>query len=308
MTNKQVLITVTLPVYNAMPLLTFTVESVLNQSYSNFEFIIIDDGSTDNSYEYLSTLTDKRIKLIKRDNRGLGYTLNQLFSLANTKYVVRMDADDICHKDRLKYQLKFMESNPDIVMSGTRIHFICDDVMVSTSQVLTEHDSIVEKLLLKRFSLCHPSLIIRLEAFNQVGGYKIKGAGEDLDFFLRMSEVGRLANIHEDLLGYRLSFSSLSMSNRSELHLGYDYAIESYRCRAKGIVEPEFSDFSQNHSSLRKNILNYFDGLSEQLYRRSIVFKSKNKIVKYIFTLSIAATFRPQTALFKIKKKLKNIF
>jgi glycosyltransferase involved in cell wall biosynthesis len=303
---KQDMITITLPVYNAMPLLKNTVESVLNQSFKEFAFVIIDDGSTDDSLEYLSSLTDKRIHLITRKNKGLGYTLNELFSLSKTKYVARLDADDICHKDRIKEQIDFMENNPDVVMAGTGIHFICDNVAVKASPTIIKHDTIVEKLLIKRFSICHPSVIILNKAFKQVGGYQIDGAGEDLDFFLRMSEVGRLANIDRDLLGYRLSFSSLSMSKRNELHLGYDYALKCYFARSEGVDEPGFIDFSKSHRSIKNNMANRVDELSEQVYRAAIFAKARRQKIRFLVALFLAAILRPRTACFRVKSLLKN--
>ena len=94
-------ITITLPVFNGMPFVRDAVESVLGQTYRDFRFLIIDDGSSDGSTEYLKSIDDPHVRLIARENRGLGATLNQLFSESETHYVVRMDSDDVCAPDRL---------------------------------------------------------------------------------------------------------------------------------------------------------------------------------------------------------------
>src|SRR5262249_28306156 len=116
-------LTVTLPVYNAMPYLPAAVDSILGQTYGDFEFRIIDDDSTDGSTEYLHSLRDPRIKLTVHQNRGLGTTLNELFRNSCTKYVARMDADDVCDPHRLEKQMRFLRDRPDVVMLGTGIDF-----------------------------------------------------------------------------------------------------------------------------------------------------------------------------------------
>ncbi len=107
------MLTVTLPVYNAMPYLPAAVESVLNQSYRDFNFLIIDDGSTDGSTDYLRSLRDPRIKLTVRENRGLGMTLNELFRSSRTEYVcAHVDADDdIVKPRRLEKQMAFLRDH-----------------------------------------------------------------------------------------------------------------------------------------------------------------------------------------------------
>src|ERR1700749_2846713 len=117
-------LTITLPVHNGMPYLKDAVESVLSQTYANFRFFIIDDGSTDGSAEYLRSVKDPRIRLIVRENRGLGNTLNQLFAQSETEYVARMDADDVCAPHRVKTIMAFLEHNQDVVMVGSDQAFL----------------------------------------------------------------------------------------------------------------------------------------------------------------------------------------
>src|SRR2546423_279818 len=120
---RQMILTVTLPVYNAMPYLQAAVESILGQTYSDFEFLIIDDGSSDGSADYLRSLRDPRVRLSVRENRGLGATLNELFRNSRTEYVARMDADDICEPRRLEKQMAFLRDHGNVVMLGTGIDF-----------------------------------------------------------------------------------------------------------------------------------------------------------------------------------------
>src|SRR5712692_8482942 len=198
------MLTVTLPVYNAMPYLPAAVESILGQTYSDFEFLIIDDGSSDGSADYLRSLRDPRIKLLVRENRGLGTTLNELFSNSRTDYVARMDADDICEPHRLEKQMAFLCGHGDVVMLGTGLAFIVGNRIVDGFRPLTEHSEIRQRLLQKRPGVNHPTIVVKRSAWAAVGGYRFDRAGEDLDFCLRLCDFGRVANVPEALYQYRL--------------------------------------------------------------------------------------------------------
>ena len=115
------LISVVMPNYNtSLPFLEEAVNSILAQTYSNFEFIIVDDCSTDESYGFLQSLTDPRIRLIRNDeNMGVTASLNKGFRLAKGTYIARMDSDDISFPTRFERQLAFMTENPDVIVCGT---------------------------------------------------------------------------------------------------------------------------------------------------------------------------------------------
>ncbi|MEQ4894891.1 glycosyltransferase family A protein, partial [Escherichia coli] len=115
MEDTKELITVIMPVYNAEKYIYESIKSILVQSYSNFEFIIINDGSKDSSGKIIENfLDDTRIRYINRENKGLVFTLNEAISLSRGNYIARMDADDISHPLRLEKQLNFLLENPDI--------------------------------------------------------------------------------------------------------------------------------------------------------------------------------------------------
>ncbi|SVC41049.1 uncharacterized protein METZ01_LOCUS293903, partial [marine metagenome] len=109
------LITVLMPVYNGAKYLNEAIDSILNQTFQNFEFIIIDDGSTDDSVKIIKSYDDNRIRLVEnRNNLGQSETLNKGLSLTRGKYIARMDQDDISMPERLKKQFEFMENNSDV--------------------------------------------------------------------------------------------------------------------------------------------------------------------------------------------------
>jgi glycosyltransferase involved in cell wall biosynthesis len=201
-------VSVAMPVYNAERYVAEAIQSILAQTLGDFEFLIIDDGSTDGSLaiirEYASR--DPRIKFLSRPNKGVVKTLNEVLALCRGDLVARMDADDISMVDRLAKQVKYLEDHPECVMVGSRVQIIDPEGMPLTilSDALT-HEQIVEGLLAARGQLVHhPAIMFRRRIALEIGCYReIFDEAEDLDLFLRLAEVGRIVNLEEPLLKYR---------------------------------------------------------------------------------------------------------
>lgn len=121
-------LTVILPVYNAMPHLPSAVESILRQSFTDFAFVIVNDGSTDESRQYLNSLQDSRIEVINQANGGQGAARNAALRRSHSEYVALMDADDISLPDRFRSQLEYLESHPGVVILGTQFEFLVGTV------------------------------------------------------------------------------------------------------------------------------------------------------------------------------------
>jgi len=296
------MLTVTLPVYNAMPYLPAAVESVLHQSYEDFEFLIIDDGSTDGSADYLHSLRDPRIRLTVRENRGLGTTLNELFHNSRTGYVARMDADDICEPHRLEKQMAFLRDSGDVVMLGTGIDFIVGSRLVHGPRPLTHHSGIRRRLLQKRPGVGHPTIVVKREAWEAVGGYRFDGAGEDLDFCLRLCDFGPVANLPEPLYHYRICEESLFFRTRGETGMGYSFAIACAKARERGLPEPDLEDFQA--ARLRRSIWartpEMVAATGRSLYRLSIIRRAEGRSLASGAYLLGAALCLPHVALSRL--------
>jgi glycosyltransferase involved in cell wall biosynthesis len=201
-------ISVLMPVYNAERYVAEAVESILDQSFADFEFIIIEDGSKDRSPAILEgyAARDPRIRLVSRPNTGIVRALNQGLALAEGELVARMDADDIALPERLAKQLRYLEDHPECVMVGSRVLVIDPEGMPLTvmSDALT-HEQIIEGFLAGRGQLVHhPAVMYRRRVVLEIGAYReIFDESEDLDLFLRLAEVGRIVNLEEPLLKYR---------------------------------------------------------------------------------------------------------
>lgn len=210
-------ITVLMPVYNSERFLRESIESILDQTFQDFEFLIINDGSTDHSVDIIKSYKDSRIRLVHNSkNIKLIATLNKGIRLAHGEYIVRMDADDISMPDRLEKQFEYMQNNPDIGICGTWATTIGDNPGLIMK--LPSDPQIIKCQLLFHCCIVHPSVIIRKGLLLK---YKLKYDEEDLyaedwALWIKSSFYFNLANIPQVLLKYRLNEGSISKKYRSE--------------------------------------------------------------------------------------------
>jgi glycosyltransferase involved in cell wall biosynthesis len=210
-------VTVVMPVYNCERFLAEAIESILSQTLADFEFVIIDDGSTDDSVEIIASYRDSRIRLIRNwTNLGVSESLNKGFCLARGEYVARMDSDDVCLPERLARQVAFMEEHAEIGICGTWIETMGEQA----GQVLrypTAPDT-VKCTHLFGPALAHPSVIMRRDMLKKLGllyNPSFRRA-QDFELWVRASEYTALANIGEVLLRYRLHHQQVGKLHNEE--------------------------------------------------------------------------------------------
>jgi glycosyltransferase involved in cell wall biosynthesis len=218
--NANPTISVLMPVYNGEQYLAQAVESILAQTFADFEFIIINDGSTDTSLKILEDYAakDKRVRLISRENRGLARTLNEMISEAKGEFIARMDADDIAMPERFAHQVAFLRREPGVVCVGSA-HEVIDEKgrLLTRIELPEDNDGIQAMALGGNFPFNHPSVMIRRAPLVEVGGYdEAMVPAEDLDLWLRLGEVGALANLKDTLTKYRQHGNSLSDKNQTK--------------------------------------------------------------------------------------------
>lgn len=211
-----------MPVHNGERYLDSAIESMIRQDFDDFEFIIVDDGSVDRSADILNNWQDrdKRIRVItQKENCGLPKSLNNGLSHCRAELIARMDCDDLSEPERLRIQVNFMDQHPDIVASGAQALLIdpCSRSICKGS-VPTDHENI-DAMLLKGMgsAIYHPLVIMRKSSLDRIGGYDESVELEDLDLFLRLAEIGTLANLPDYLLKYRLHLKSTNHQRR-EIH------------------------------------------------------------------------------------------
>lgn len=229
-----------MPVYNGQDFLKEAIECILKQSYTNFEFIIINDGSKDRSDEIIRAYSDQRIKYINQENKGLGATLNIGLGLCTGKYIARQDQDDISHQHRFKKQIEFLENNPNVILVGTWAKIFQDN-----SSFIQYHKHAADPCLLKfdfMFDNCmvHSSVMFRKTALDQAGNYNPdRNLYEDFDLWSRFMQVGDLANIPEVLVDYRHHDKGLSknFSNFKEYAL-YNQGLKNLERLLGNLTKP----------------------------------------------------------------------
>ena len=206
--NNPPAISVLMPVYNGASYLAEAVESIRAQTFGDFEFIAVDDGSTDGSLPLLQRFAqeDPRLRIVSRPNTGIVGALNDGLAVARGEFVARMDADDIAEPVRFEKQLAVLRADPECVALGSSVVFI-DPVgrPLKAYYPPLDHAAIEEELARGNGgALIHPTVVFRRSALLQCGGYRSHyNYIEDLDLYVRLLDAGRLANLPELLLHYR---------------------------------------------------------------------------------------------------------
>lgn len=237
-------ISVTMSVYNGDRFLAEAIESVLSQSFADFEFLILDDGSSDGTRAIIERYAsrDSRIRPIIRENRGLIASLNQLIEEARGKLVARMDADDICKPERFARQIAFLAANPDcgVVGSWTEdIDEFGERYRLEGRDHPLNHEDFLRAIEWGAPLLCHPAVIFRRDIVRAVGGYHAAFRHcEDMDLWLRLASITRIANLPERLLKYRHYGDQVSSRYATEQQIGAAVALLAFRERQAGRPDP----------------------------------------------------------------------
>lgn len=207
-------ISVIMPVFNEEKYLHEAIDSILHQTFDRFEFIIIDDASTDNSLAIIQSYADERIVLIcNEQNIGNYPSRNKGLEIAVGKYICVMDADDVAYSQRLELQYQYLEACPDLWILGTGLDF---SILGMKWTLPSSHEQLMIGLLQDNVSL-HSSLMIRTDVMRKYGGYDEKYVySSDYDLMSRFSLAGKVENLPEVLMMYRWHASQISQLHRDE--------------------------------------------------------------------------------------------
>lgn len=211
-----ILVSVVMPVYNGERYLRQAIESILSQTFRDFEFIIINDASTDKSEEIIRSFAESRIVYIKNDkNLGQAESLNRGIRNAKGVYVARMDQDDISLPERISAQSAYMEANRDAAILGTGYQEVDENSNITRRPLFPNSPDVKTRLFFARLtgwaSIVHPTVMIRKDIFDKVGYYDPKyRICQDYDLWLRVVRKYKIENIPKVLLNYRVHDSSTS--------------------------------------------------------------------------------------------------
>jgi glycosyltransferase involved in cell wall biosynthesis len=225
-----------MPVYNAEAYVSQAVESILAQSFDDFEFLIFDDGSSDRSLEILVDYTDRdnRIRVCAKPHKGHTFWLNEGVQIAQGEFIARMDADDLSLSKRFAFQVNHLHNNRDCVVVGCDLLLIdSDGDPLSRLSHHVEHDALESALLNGGFNvISHPASMMRRSALLAVGGYSEKYEPiEDFHLWLQLAELGRLSNIPEVLFHYRMHHKSVNATQFERQRILADKLLKESRER-----------------------------------------------------------------------------
>lgn len=296
---SSAILTVAIPVYNAMPYLPEAVESILKQSHNDFMLLLVNDGSTDGSAEFMDSIKDPRVSVIHNENKGLGATLNDIIGICSTDLLARMDADDVSCPERLSLQTDYMTKHPETVMLGTQVEFIAGTKTFAGPTTPTDHHGIQDLLLKRKAAICHASCIFRTSALHKIGGYKINRAGQDTDLFLRMCEAGQVANLDKILYRIRVHGNSTCFTDWDKINRGRAYAVNCAKLRAHGTQECEYDEFVKiwDQRGLIEKITDRIDGWSAVQYRNAMIDMGNSRQIQGMLRMLSAALCRPEAVI-----------
>lgn len=263
--KKEPFLTVFTPNYNSSKYISETIESILNQSYSNFEYIIIDDCSIDNSWEIIQKYAkkDARIK-VYRNNKNLKIvkTRNLGFKTSSpkAKYFAIIDSDDISLPDRLETQVDFLENNPEYGLIGSNIIIINENSEIIGFRKFPLKDNEIHNVITRFNPIAQSSVLLRKIVIEQIGFYHNRWeVCQDYDYWLRVGISWKLANIERPLIKYRFSKTQVKVTNFKE-SLKNTYLIQKKAIKIYG----------------------YSDNLFNKLYRTSLKLLMINSKLSYI--------------------------
>ena len=208
-------LTIGLPVYNAMPFLKESVESLLQQTDRDFTILAIDDGSTDSSLEYLRSVRDPRLRVVTQPNRGLTFTLNRMLREVETPWLMRHDADDVALANRVQITRRSIDEFPDAGMFYAEARYYQQGKNLGTFRTTRATPGELREIATKGYlpAICHPTVTLNVDKTMAAGGYRFDLHIEDIDLWWRMALYHDIRYIPEITTFFRHNSASVSASN-----------------------------------------------------------------------------------------------
>ena len=305
-------VTVLMPAFNAERYISEAVESVLSQTYTDFEFIILNDGSTDNTLSIIRDYAkrDSRIRVIDQPNSGMGTALNKGMRLARGDLIVRMDADDVMLPNRIERQLDFMKANPDVAVASCLVYYINRQSRIigrSTSNLRSRRDFEMYIKGGRLIGVSHPGVIMRKSVVLEVGGYRPQfWPADDIDLWMRIAERGHLIIVQQErLLKYRIHSGSISIAGAKMARLKVKWIQECIKARRTGKEEPCWEEFlrMQRERPLVNRLNESRKDWAKVLYKVSVHSYANGNYVKTLLFLLGASVMQHSYVLDRMRTR-----
>lgn len=216
MKERAAKLSVLMPAYNAGNYISEAIDSILKQTFTDFEFIIVNDGSTDNTKEIIESFSDPRIILLNQENKGIATALNAGLSKAKAPYIARFDADDVCFPHRLEQQYDFLNTHPGYIVCGSDAEYISanGEHLFNFRSISHTHEQIIEKVY-AHCPFIHSSVMYRKDAVIKAGGYSLHAHNfEDYFLWIRLKQFGKFYNLRQQLIKVRFNPSSATIDEK----------------------------------------------------------------------------------------------
>ncbi|HEY9596871.1 MAG TPA: glycosyltransferase family A protein [Cyanophyceae cyanobacterium] len=307
-------LTVIIPAYNGMPFLKDSIQSILNQTYKDFHLLIIDDGSTDGSPEYLKTLVDSRVDVRYQNHTGLCDSLNQAIASSDSELIARLDQDDIALPFRLQEEIDFLISHSDYACVLSLISRITQN----GKEFGSYETDFVKKISDYKWglygSIVHSTICFRRESFLALGGYRSSlYPVDDYDLLLRFEEFYKVAVINRPLIKYRIHSNAGTFKTFYDMEFKTRYVEEMASRRRSGKPELSLMEFKKkelDQSTLMEKWKRYTHTRGKVMFRKAGLMIGEGQYISGLYNLMGAClltpklTFHKLLALYQNKRKL----
>ena len=295
-----------MPVFNAEKYIKYSIESILNQTFKDFEFIIINDGSRDNSSNIIESYSakDERIKLVSQNNSGASNAFNKGLSIARGEYIARMDADDISTLNRFELQYNFLKKNKEISAIGGAVKIIDENNNIIKNIFYPSNLNIIKKQIQFNIPIAFPSMIIRKEILDKFNGLRtFLDPADDYDLWLRLLDSNiKISNIRNFVLHYRVHSNSLSHRKKNDQNNLTIISYLSSMSRNKENIDFLSGINNKDELSLKKIPDKYqLSKIQKFVYKnlnlQNLNLKDKNIIIKKFFQILSHSEFQDKKPL-----------
>ncbi len=255
-----------MPAYNVEKYIKEAVDSVLSQSFTQFELLIVDDGSNDGTADLIRAYSDNRIRLIQQANGGVSAALNTGLKQAKGKYIARFDADDVCYPFRLEKQFQFMEAHPDYVLIGSDADYMCEEgeFLFTNHNVGYSNEEIQERVDVY-CPFIHSTVMYKKEVVERLGGYEVLAfTFEDYFLWKKLIKVGKVCNFKTPLIKVRFNASSVTIDEK-------DRGAEFTRLKKKALATGKIS--AEEGARMKAGLIGMSKEKKESSYHRMLAKK-----------------------------------
>jgi glycosyltransferase involved in cell wall biosynthesis len=305
---KKPLVRIITPVYNGERFIGAAIQSVLTQTFQDWELVIVDDGSTDLTSNVIKQFSDNRITCIRQNNAGDEAARERGFQDCETEFVARLDADDIMLPERLEKQVQYLRDHPEVGAVGGQIMYISENgnKIGFRSDWPLEHEEIVHNFLSLRGSISNSTIMVRRDIQEKFPYKSLGGPGADVGFILGFTAFSKLANLPFVVNYVRIHNQSLQSSyNQIERLKRTHYSLVCYHSYISNKPQPLWEDFRKEleHRPLRKKIIERRELLIGKLARKAMWYRLNRSLFPH--AISIMGLLFIITPIRTIKRSLK---